>query len=353
METVKEGERKLYFDILRIIACFSVVMLHSASQTWYAMPVTSRGWQIANSYDALFRFGVPVFVMISGALFLNPQKKITIKKLYTHNILRLFVLFVFWSCFYGIADCIGYGDVANLTLQDVVRDMVLGRYHLWFLPMIIGIYVMLPVLKIWIENAPKRNLEYFLIVFLVLQIIRETIRAVFPYNLVNYVVDYAAVELASSYAGYFVLGYYLVHVGIEKKWYRYIYAGAGIGAVLNVIFGNLLAVKAGEPTGAIYDSFGIFTLLVSVALLLFVKEKTEKIRFSPGAEKWIKELSSATLGIYVMHVGMIELLERHGIEAGILPLILGIPFLAAGTFAACFLIAAILRRIPVIGKYLC
>ena len=70
---------QLYIDVLRIIACFSVIMLHTSAQAWYSLPVDSGGFKIANSYDALFRFGVPVFVMISGALFLAPEKEPDVK----------------------------------------------------------------------------------------------------------------------------------------------------------------------------------------------------------------------------------------------------------------------------------
>ena len=54
------------------------------------------------SYDALFRFGVPVFVMLSGAVFLPKERELNIKRLYTHNILRVAVSYVFWSALYGL-----------------------------------------------------------------------------------------------------------------------------------------------------------------------------------------------------------------------------------------------------------
>ena len=105
MEKNKNAEFQLYIDILRIVACFSVIMLHTSAQPWYNLPVDSMGFKIANSYDALFRFGVPVFVMISGALFLVPGKKMDVRRLYRHNIFRLVILYIFWSCLYGLMDC--------------------------------------------------------------------------------------------------------------------------------------------------------------------------------------------------------------------------------------------------------
>lgn len=352
VEKQKKSGYQLYIDILRIVACFSVIMLHASAQPWYSLPVDGIGFKIANSYDALFRFGVPVFVMISGALFLAPDREITIKKLYRHNILRLAVLYVFWSCLYGLMDCRGF-DPAGIGWKDVLREMILGRYHLWFLPMILGIYVLLPILKVWINHASKKNIEYFLLLFFLCQILCETIRAIYSSNMTDYVLNLFQPEMVCSYLGYFVLGYYLVHIGVEKKWHKVIYGGALAGGVLNVLLGNFLAERAGEPTGAIYDSFGIFTALISVALMIWAKETFSRKKCGKKMEAVIRELSAATLGIYVMHVGLIEILEKYGIDSQRVPLIFGIPLLAMGSFVICFMISALLRRIPVVGKYIC
>ena len=82
-------ERLLHFDLLRILACFSVIVLHAAAQFWYGLPIDSTDWLVVNSYNAVFRFGVPVFVAISGALFLAPSREVNMRKLFFHNILRL------------------------------------------------------------------------------------------------------------------------------------------------------------------------------------------------------------------------------------------------------------------------
>lgn len=352
MEKNKHSGHQLYIDILRMIACFSVIMLHASAQVWYSMPVDSVDFKIANSYDALFRFGVPVFVMISGALFLAPGKEVDIKKLYLHHILRLAILYLFWSCLYGLKDCMGF-DLSRISWKDIVKEMILGRYHLWFLPMIIGIYALLPVLKIWTSHAPKRNIEYFLLLFFFCQILGETIKALFSANMVDYVVNLFQPEMACSYLGYFVLGYYLVHVGVNKKWHKMIYAGALAGGIFNILLGNFLAEKAGEPTGAIYDSFGLFTTLISIALVIWAKETFVGKKWSKKTEGICREVSAATLGIYVMHVGLIEILESRGIHSRTVPLVFGIPLLAVGCFCICFVLAAVLRRIPAVGKYLC
>lgn len=78
--------RIAYIDWLRSIACFAVVVLHvSGGQEWFSAKEVSFEWTIFNLYDSLVRWCVPIFIMISGALFLNPEKEIGIHKLYVHK----------------------------------------------------------------------------------------------------------------------------------------------------------------------------------------------------------------------------------------------------------------------------
>lgn len=352
MGNKSEEKRKVHYDLLRIIAAFSVVMLHSSAQFWYSLDINSTEWLVANSYDALFRFGVPVFVMLSGALFLPKQYDLSIKRLYTHNILRMAIIFVLWSGLYGLLDCIHF-DFTQVSWKDVAKEMILGRYHLWFLPMIAGIYMLLPILRTWVQNAERRNLEYFLSLFFVLQILCWTIRSIDSSVYLNHVLDTLQVDLVCGYVGYFVLGYYVSYVKIPKKYHKIIYFSAFPATVLNVVLGNCLSVRAGAPKADIYDSFGLFTFCIVLACFLFFTEVMGRIHYSEKAEKLIGEVSKGTLGVYVMHVGMMEILEPYGIHSMMLPNIVGIPVYAVLCFAVCLLVALILRKVPFLGKYIC
>lgn len=348
----KEKKRLVEFDMLRILACFSVVMLHSAAQSWYSTPVTEMNWLIANSYDAAFRFGVPVFVMISGGLFLNAQGELSLKKLYLGNILRMVVLYLVWSVFYGLFDCREL-PLSSWDFDTVFREILGSRYHLWYLPMIIGIYAVVPILKQWVQNAQKQQVEYFLILFMVFQIGRETFLALTKREVVVFLNGMIKMDMVCGYLGYFVLGYYLTHYGIAANREKAIY-GLGILSVLaNILIGNVLALRAGMAIGEIYDCFGIFTFFIAVALFVLAVEVWGKRTFSEKMSRGIHEVSKGTLGIYLMHVGMIEFLAAKGIHSTMITPLVGIPMLSVLCFLLCGILAAVLRRIPVIGKYLC
>ena len=64
---IKEKKsRNISFDLLRIISAFSVVMLHVSAEYIHSNPVGSLDFQLANFMNSISRFGVPIFVMISG-----------------------------------------------------------------------------------------------------------------------------------------------------------------------------------------------------------------------------------------------------------------------------------------------
>ena len=297
MGKVQGKNRILHYDWLRIIAAFSVVMLHSAAQFWYTLDIYGNEWIIANSFDAIFRFGVPIFVMISGAIFLDRDYELKVCRLYKHNILRMLVLYVVWSCIYGLWDCKNF-DWKAAGVKAIIREMLLGRYHLWFIPMIIGIYMLLPVLKEWIAHAKEENIRYFLSLFLVVQIGGEPLRALTVMDEIHYILDLIKIDMACSYIGYFVWGYYLTHVKISDKVCRWFYLGAFPALVCNVLLGNYLAHRAGQPVGTIYDSYGIFTFVVVTALYLFAVNKVSNRHFGLKSAWIIKEISRDTLGIY-------------------------------------------------------
>lgn len=93
-------ERKIYCDYLRIIATFAVVVLHVSASNWCSTDVNGMEWQAFNFYDSIVRWSVPIFVMISGSLFLG--RDIPIKRIYEKYILRMIIAFIFWSVFYAL-----------------------------------------------------------------------------------------------------------------------------------------------------------------------------------------------------------------------------------------------------------
>ncbi|MBR4445084.1 MAG: acyltransferase family protein [Solobacterium sp.] len=90
------------FDVLRVAATIAVILLHVSAQNWHSTDIHSFEWCVFTIYDGLVRWGVPIFTMISGAIFLN--RDIPIKKIYTKHILRIITAFIFWSAIYALVN---------------------------------------------------------------------------------------------------------------------------------------------------------------------------------------------------------------------------------------------------------
>ena len=341
----------IHYDLLRIFAAFSVVVLHSAAQSWYYLSIDSKEWFIANAYDAVFRFGVPVFVMLSGALFLGRDRAINIKRLYFRNILRVVVIYIVWSFLYGWYNK-GF-DIAALNFKEIIRMILDSSYHLWFLPMLVGLYVLLPILQSWVVTATKANIEYLLIAFFVLQIGKETVRALTISDEIHALLDVGHVEMICSYVGYFVLGHYIANIGIPRKWHKWIYISCIPALAFSIVLSCWMTMCLGTPTGMVYDSFSLFTFIVSGAVFLAFTANKDRITQRVKLHRLVRELSADTFGVYLIHLMVMYFLNKHGIHSGMFFYLWGIPFFSVVVFVFSLLAAAVLRRIPVIGRYIC
>ena len=67
-------------DVLRIFAVFSMMLLHVAGSLWSKTDVATADWQAFNIYDSFARFCVPVFIMLSGAMFLDNSREFSMKR---------------------------------------------------------------------------------------------------------------------------------------------------------------------------------------------------------------------------------------------------------------------------------
>lgn len=330
-------------------------MLHCASQYWYSLPLTDSGWIVANSYDAVFRFGVPVFTMISGALFLDPQREISLKRLYSRNILRLILVYLVWAFVYFCWDILqSPAQLSGMSVGMILYTIVSGKYHLWYLRMIVGLYILLPILRTWLHHAPERQVQYFLALFFLLQIGKQTILAFSPPFLIKGILDMVELDMAQSYLGYFVFGYYIAHIGIKKSIHKWVYLSGVLGLAGAAFCSTFLSIRKDSVYPEIFDSFSLFTCLVSVALFLFGREVFSRFKLRERTVKIIMELSSCTLGIYLSHLFVMEALSYYfKFDSMTVNNIVGIPLLAIICFGISMVFAFVLRRIPLVGRYIC
>lgn len=347
--------RTFSFDILRIIAAFSVVMLHVSSRYMMICGVNDINGQVANLYDSLNRFGVPVFVMISGAIFLNPEKEIDVKRLWIHNILRIFIVYIIWSYAYYAYQSIyeWHFDFIHQGLTRTVTGIAYASDHLWYLGMLVGLYAMIPVLRSWLHKTSKQNIEYFLLLFIGSGILLNTVNILLNSSLVGRLIGTFRIAELSGYLGYFVLGYYLMNYEVPKNLRHAVYATVPLDITLNYLISWKFSIDGGAFHAGVYDSFGVFTFLEVIALFMAIVYGAKGAEPRLITKQIFRNIATDTFGVYLMHVMALDFIFSKGIISEAMPSALWQPIIAIGLFAVCSVIAALLRRIPVIGRYLC
>lgn len=153
--------RDINLDFLRTAAAFTVVLLHVSATVVLNRPdISTSGWWIGNVVNALTHWSVPVFVMISGALLLSGLSNIEPRTFYRHRAVRLAIPLIFWTIFYIAIQA--YID-GKFDLMVFVKKLIAGQpyFHLWYLYMIVGIYLMTPFLGIFVQASSRTTLILF------------------------------------------------------------------------------------------------------------------------------------------------------------------------------------------------
>ncbi len=292
-------KRVLYFDLLKVIAIIFVILIHVISEYWDNLDVNSNTFIVLSILDSISRFCVPVYFMVSGALFLNEEKKVTIKDVLKKYVPRILLLFVFWNIVYSFINIFVNKDVVTFKMIcGVFLDTILGKgiFHLYFLPIIIGFYLCLPILKQITKEENKNILKYLIIVLFIF----------FGFNrIANYLfnVSLSYTIVFSKYLIYFILGYYLNTFNISKKNTNTIYILGIIGLIITMV-GTIISSKANGITDVFfkYDTFNV--ILYSASVFLFAKNY-----FTRFNEKLLMVLSQTNLGVYLIHGLVLGLLE--------------------------------------------
>src|SRR5690554_5861581 len=137
-------KRLEYMDWLRVISIFVVVGVHVVSKIINTGHVDEWEWQFANAIDSAIRWCVPVFFMLSGALLLTLKREDPIGEFLKRRLTKVIIPLIFWSGVYIAYKMFEQGEsfTVGQMFEIFFTDDV--YYHLWFLYVIIGLYIMAP-----------------------------------------------------------------------------------------------------------------------------------------------------------------------------------------------------------------
>ena len=344
------SSRIYYADVLRVTATISVVVLHTTAPILYKFSSIDRSWWwIGNVVDSSCRWCIPIFIMLSGMLLLDTSKSESSKLFFQKRFNKVIVPFVVWSILYSF-----WKTRWNFSysISGSISDFLTGDiyYHLWFFYPLIGVYILTPILRCYTKNASSRTLTYFVILWLIATPFYNAINQ-FPSLTVTTPLYFAIIVIA--FLGYFFLGFLLNKRGIGHKRRRYIYVAALAGISITILGTYFLTKHAdGVFQGYFYNYFSINVIILSTAIFLTAKdtEWSKTLFKNAKASRFLDDFSSASLGIFLVHPLILDILPVLRIESTTIHPAIGIPLVSVLTISISFVLIRLLQRTPIIKR---
>lgn len=339
--------RNISLDVLRVTAILSVVMIHCSSVFVNNFKDNAYIFLAGNVADSVSRAGVPLFLMISGALMLDKNKEKSSKDMFNaaKNLLILAVIWeLIYSAIYNIIFPVCHGDSVSLT--KFFKSAVEGHYHLWYLYMQAGLYIITPFLKKFVTEENKELVLLYIAIALCTTFMKPAINffSVYRHKLsyISGFIDKFYMDFFGPYITYYLTGWYIVHIGVNKKRIRTIIYAMGAASVSLVIF---LTQITGEYKNT-YSIEGIFVFIYAVSIFLLVNN----IRpiSSHGAKKCVLFISKLSFGVYLIHEVINHITGE--ILAGVINPLIHIPLKYAIVVSASLLISYAISKVPGLKK---
>ena len=340
---MSETKREQNLDLLRIVALAAVILMHSAPEN-AVPPATAFGAAMLRAVWAGVTWCVPCFVMISGRFFLDPARRIDARRIWTKYIPRIAAAFAVWSVVYVLF--YRFVLARPMGVQEMLSQLLSGAYHMWYLFLIAGLYMIAPLLR---PIAADRKLSaYFLLLFLLM----SALTGYGPYLprvgwAISQTLENAHIQMVLGYSGYFLLGWALTDGALSRRAERLLYAGGLACFVFTCLAPSLLPIPEGESP-LFYQMYLKPNVIVeSAALYAFFARRVPREPASPRARSAIRALADLNFGMYLSHVLFLELLAPcvPGVSV-----FLWLPAQVALTFVLSAGLTWLLRRVPALRR---
>lgn len=347
------GKKRIeWIDLLRTLAIFGVVLCHSTEGVYrlnadYISTISFLSKIFALTLFALGRLGVPLFLMISGYLLLdrNYDSEKT-KRFWGKNWLHLLICTEIWFIIYDLFLWKFGGQELNLVylLEDMLFIRKVNMSHVWYMPMILGMYLLFPFLANALNSMKIRNIRFPIVIF-------SMYAFGYPFlNIVLKVLDKEPIALQMSfgfsggaYGVYFIFGY-LVKKGVFKKLNSKILALISVFSFICVVIFQLWAYSYNYTYNVWYDC--PFLMISSVALFE-LSSRIKKI----SCYRIIHFISYYSFAVYLIH-NLIRyyILPKITVSDFRKPIqVVMIWFIVISTS---IMLAWLLEHIPKVGKYI-
>ena len=362
--------RVTFLDYLRVVAIFMVLLVHACENYYFGddgglliQSLSDARWVVG--IDSACRASVPLFVMASAYL-LFPVTRPTGEFL-RRRFVRVGVPFLVWCCVYNWWNGGSWG-------QMLFNFPLMTGGHLWFVPMLFGVYLLLPLLSPWAERVTKKELLWWIALWLVtttfpfLRRIWGHLYGAPSFGAVPYLYGecawngFGTFHYVSGFFGYVLLGLYFRKFAPRLDWRRTLSAAvplavAGWLVVALFFYLRISNYGAAYPVSAPYaaavdletswEFCASGVVLMTIAYFLLLRRCEGRGLFY---SRFVRPLAEASYGVYLVHILLLvpvvaELKGRLATPAAIVGA-------ACATFVLSSCVCLAVRKVPRVGKWL-
>ena len=293
------GSSKRYDWIVsvRAFAAMAIVLLHVVSG--WTVEITRGGLSDLRWFldilliQPMVRWAVPVFVMMSGFLLLDPEKAFDTRKAASY-IGRMAIVLATVGLFYCMIETYVSGEAASLRgiIAVSLKNLIEGKSwaHMWYVYMLIGLYAFTPLLRCFVRAADEKTMRFTLLVLFLLTIVRPTISAMLGVNITGF----HCWEDPCLF--YYLAGFFLPRMQMKRAGKAALMAFGAAGLTGSLIYGKY----AGVSYEAMVGPSNAFIACYSMGIILLCENAKCAAR---AAEKpVIRQISGYSFGIYLFHV---------------------------------------------------
>ena len=343
----KPKDRNLTLDILRIIACFLVIVCHT--NPWgFVMSNFNLPWFVSIGIYLISKTAVPIFFMISG--FLNLRNDYTYKEILKKTITRLVIpLTIFSIIVYAIDNSsISFYNIGKFFMFFLQENISISY---WFLYELIGLYLVTPLIKKMIKNFEEKDYKYLIIIWIFSQCIMPIIGKILKININN------RIPIVTGYVGYYILGYYIFSKPINKN-IKYLFLNI-LSFIATILISVLITYF--DRSNSVDKQYIIYMgnlnwisiIIPTVNIVYIIRYIFDNIKFNKKIQKFIITVSSTTFGIYLIHFMLLNIFKQlTDIISLYMPKLVATTLIQIIIFVTLVIFIYLIRKIPIIKKIL-
>lgn len=347
-----QKEHFYFIDLLRALAIAMVVLSHSCSPlVWQVEDAPFGSWIILVFINSFIRSGVPLFVLITGALSLKPEPVVDWRAYFKKRVMLVFLPTLVWSVIYLTWNT--HAGVEPEFSKYVLLDLLAmpAARHLWFMYMFLGLVLVTPLVRVFLVSATRRDVWYAVGLFVGSTTLVIAVKEFLKINISEWF------YLPFGYWGYFLMGYALNQIPASRLRKGPLGFSVVFLTCLTATGTILLSFRDDWHFNNFFnDNLGPFTTATSAVAFLFFKSLDVRGFFERFQRlgQALTSIAHHSFGIYLAHALVIQFLAWGYLGAKIswktIHSLVGVPLTAGLTLVLSWGLCLLLSRHPLLNS---